>query len=108
MILGGSSLRWPLRTRAHSTGAGLGDSGQHVLFELHVIAHGAHEVGDEIVPALQLHTDLRPRFIHAQATANQSVVERNQEPGEYNNDSQDNQQGQRGARRGLLGNQAIR
>src|SRR5664280_3119386 len=50
------------------------DSFQRPALVPHVPLDGLDEVGDQVVPPLELHVDLAPRILHLVAGADQAVV----------------------------------
>src|SRR5450756_1069437 len=56
-------------------GSRLGDLGQRLLLVGHVVLDGLDEVGDEVVPTLELHVDLAPGVVDLVAPAHQAVVD---------------------------------
>ena len=83
--LGGARLR---RTRGgHGCVACLGHLGEGLL--LVSVPHHLHEIGNEIVAALQLHVDLAPGRLPLVAAADQAVVGGHQPQPDSDDDAQD-------------------
>jgi len=70
-------------------GARLGDLGQRLLLVGHVVLDGLDEVGDEVVPALELHVDLAPGVVDLVAPAHQAVVDAGEDDPQDDEDHDD-------------------
>ena len=69
--------------------AGLDDGVEGGLLVLGVTLDGLDQVGDQIVPALELHVDLRPGVLDLVAPADQAVVRRDQVDDHQQDDDDD-------------------
>ena len=86
--LGGDALG----TGGHGRGACVGDVGQDLLLELHVALDGVHEVRDQVVPTLELDLDLGERLVDPVSTADETVVDADDEQDDdADDDKQDDQ-----------------
>src|SRR5581483_11949971 len=78
-------FRWS--RSGHGGATVLGNIFKGTLFMGGITLHGLHQIGDEIVAALELHIDIGPRVVGAYPQLHQSVVNTD----EYeNNDRQQN------------------
>ena len=91
-VLRGGLLGRALGTGRDGGGAGVGDVGQDLLLEAHVALDRVHQVGDEVVAALQLHFDLGERLIDSQALLHQAVVQADEDDDEDDDDRADDQE----------------
>ena len=69
-------------------GPGLGDVFEDRLLVRGVAFNGFHEVGDQVVAALELHVDLRPRFLYTVAAADEAVVDAHHDEGDQYDEHQ--------------------
>src|SRR5437667_298091 len=93
--LGGAGRSLLLRGDGGVTG--LDDASERRLLELHVALHGVDQVGDQVVPPLELHADLVPGLVDHVPQADQAVVHKDQEERDDRDDDQDDPE--RGHRR---------
>src|SRR6266550_4587018 len=77
--------------------ASLDDAGERCLLELHVALHGVDQSGDQVMPPLELNTDLVPRFVDHVPQADEAVVHEDEEERDDRDDDQDDPE--RGHRR---------
>jgi len=87
-----ASLRLLLRPRALGLDrgvAGLHDAFERLALVRRVALDRLDEVRDQIVPAFELHLDLRPRGVDAIAQANEAVVHHDEHDGDQDNDRDD-------------------
>src|SRR6266516_2414757 len=77
--------------------AGLDDASERRLLELHVALHGVDQVGDQVMPPLELNADLVPGLVDHVPQADEPVVHEDQEERDDRDDDQDDPE--RGHRR---------
>src|SRR5207237_5120466 len=65
-------------------GAGVGDRLQGAPLVAHVAGDGVHEVGDQVMPALQLDVDLGPRLLGPVSGRDEAVVGEDQPEDDQN------------------------
>ena len=84
LCLGGRTLG----AGGHGGRAGVGHLRQGVLLELHVALDRLDQVGDQVVPPLELHVDLAPGVVDLVAPPHESV-ERGPQAQRHNDDDDD-------------------
>src|SRR6266542_529284 len=84
-----SLLRRRGGTRGDGARAGLGHFVENAALVRRVALHGLDEVGDQVVPSLQLDVDVGPGFAHALAQRDEPVVRRDEDEREHDEDDED-------------------
>src|SRR5918993_4068821 len=82
----------PRRLRLHRLGAGLRYLGEHVLLLAEVLLHAFEEVGDQVVPPLQLHVYLPVRLLDLVTAPHETIVGGDGVDHEHHQDNDDNYQ----------------
>ena len=70
----------------------LDDGLQRAALVAHIAFDRLDQVGNEIMPALELHVDLGPGVVHLVAQVNETVVDRHEPEGQKNQNPEENKQ----------------
>src|SRR5207302_9362944 len=79
----------PCQAGSGRVGPGIGVSFRGSTLVVNVVRDGVNQVGDQVVPALQIDIDLRPGFLGPVAGSDQPVVGENQPQDDQDDDRKD-------------------